>query len=291
MCPLTIHALLHVADSIRATGPVWAAWEFPMERFCGTLLPALKNRRYPYASLSHYAVDIAQLYQIELLYDMQQELSLRPQSVSHLAEYKSDAYPKAVLRPPHRVSEISLAMHTKIAQSLATRFDTTMAVARRIVPRNLSQWGKVQRVDGGDLMHAADIVSATENTRDATYVRYQLLVDRNARNTRVQPQFTPKNFYGQLRNIFVLNIPSSRELRTSAPSTLLLAAIQTVKTKQAKDISIAFYKEENKAGPIEVVDLAAIQCLVGRVYDTQRKWWGFIDRSGPLAQAAFIDEQ
>ncbi|KAH9924114.1 hypothetical protein B0H21DRAFT_701137 [Amylocystis lapponica] len=166
-----------------------------------------------------------------------------------------------------------------------------MAVARRFVPRNLSQWGKVQRIDGGDLMHAADIVSATENTRDATYVRYQLLVDRNARNARLQPQFTPRNFYGRLRYIFVLDIPSSRELRTSAPSTLILAAIQTVKTKEAKDISIVFYKEENKAGPIEVVDLAAIQCLVGRVYDTQRKWWGVIDRSGPLAQAAFIDEQ
>lgn len=30
-CPLTVHALLHIADSIEAMGPVWCYWAFPME--------------------------------------------------------------------------------------------------------------------------------------------------------------------------------------------------------------------------------------------------------------------
>ncbi|CDO74857.1 hypothetical protein BN946_scf185004.g7 [Trametes cinnabarina] len=30
-CPVTVHALLHITDSIEATGPVWASWAFPME--------------------------------------------------------------------------------------------------------------------------------------------------------------------------------------------------------------------------------------------------------------------
>lgn len=77
MCPLTVHALLHVVPSMRATGPVWASWEFPMERFCGTLLPAVKSRRFPYASLSNYATELAQMKQISLIYNLEDVLSLR----------------------------------------------------------------------------------------------------------------------------------------------------------------------------------------------------------------------
>ena len=77
MCPLTIHALLHIAPSIRVTGPVWASWEFPIERFCGLLIPAVKNRRFPYASLSNYAVDVAQLKQITLTYSLDKTLALQ----------------------------------------------------------------------------------------------------------------------------------------------------------------------------------------------------------------------
>ncbi|KIK15584.1 hypothetical protein PISMIDRAFT_31021 [Pisolithus microcarpus 441] len=42
-CPVTIHALLHVADSIEATGPVWTSWSFPIEHFCGQLQPVIRS--------------------------------------------------------------------------------------------------------------------------------------------------------------------------------------------------------------------------------------------------------
>lgn len=75
-CPLTIHALLHIADSIKAMGPVWATWAFPMERYCGSLLPGIRNRRYPYASINKFMIERAHLTQIKLLYDLHQDLSL-----------------------------------------------------------------------------------------------------------------------------------------------------------------------------------------------------------------------
>ena len=44
-CPLTIHALLHIADSILETGPVWTAWAFPILvdvlTWCGGRLEAV----------------------------------------------------------------------------------------------------------------------------------------------------------------------------------------------------------------------------------------------------------
>ncbi|OSC98297.1 hypothetical protein PYCCODRAFT_1418135 [Trametes coccinea BRFM310] len=293
MCPLTLHALLHVGDSMEYSAPVWAAWEFPTERYCGILIPAVKSRRFPYASLNQYAVDIAQLSQIALRYDIEQELSLcRPhRALDEHAELRRTLqvadYPKAVLLAPHREQQIPTAVHTKLAQCLATRFNVTMAVARRHVPHTLHQWGKVQRTDGGDMIHAADLVPRSESGRDATYVRYQLLVDKYARIHNRPPEYEPRDYHGQLRNVYVVDLPASDELGTTSPSTLLLAAIRTVSTVRALDLAMPFYRKE---GVLEVVDLAAVQCVVGRVFDVRRNWWAIIDRSGPYAQAEFIDD-
>ncbi|KAL1684480.1 hypothetical protein GGG16DRAFT_68216, partial [Schizophyllum commune] len=43
VCTLNIHALLHIADSIEAMGPVWTYWAFPMERFCGRMQRAVRS--------------------------------------------------------------------------------------------------------------------------------------------------------------------------------------------------------------------------------------------------------
>lgn len=83
-----------------------------------------------------------------------------------------------------------------------------------------------------------------------------------------------------------MNVPATTDLNISNGETLLLAAIQTVKTVKMPGTSIPFYERQ---GLIEVVDLNTIQCLVGQVQDTQRHHWGIIDRSGPLAEATFVD--
>jgi hypothetical protein len=68
LCISTIHALLHIAEDIEAMGPVWCYWAFPMERFCGSLLPAIKSRRYPFASIDGRVRDLAALNQIKMIY-------------------------------------------------------------------------------------------------------------------------------------------------------------------------------------------------------------------------------
>jgi hypothetical protein len=59
-------------------GPVWCYWAFPMERFCGSLQPAIQSRRYPYASLNRFISESSQLRQIVQLYDDSEALALRP---------------------------------------------------------------------------------------------------------------------------------------------------------------------------------------------------------------------
>jgi len=76
-CPLTVHALLHIPDAINETSPVWTAWAFPTERFCGRLLPAIKSRRHPFANIDNYVVASAQLSQIKIRHNLREELSLK----------------------------------------------------------------------------------------------------------------------------------------------------------------------------------------------------------------------
>ena len=80
-CPLTIHALLHIADSIVAAGPVWASWAFPMERYCGFIQPAFKSRRFPFACINRFVLDHARLTHIRVLYDAADILQLRSEDL------------------------------------------------------------------------------------------------------------------------------------------------------------------------------------------------------------------
>lgn len=50
-CLSVFHSLLHIPQSIRECGPPPCYWQFPMERFCGVLLPKVKSKRLPYKNL------------------------------------------------------------------------------------------------------------------------------------------------------------------------------------------------------------------------------------------------
>lgn len=73
-----MHALLHIADGIEDAGPVWAYWAFPTERYCGRLQPVIRSRRYPFANIDNYVVAAAQLSQIKIRYNLDEQLSLKP---------------------------------------------------------------------------------------------------------------------------------------------------------------------------------------------------------------------
>jgi hypothetical protein len=89
-CPVTIHALLHIADGIKGTGPIWASWAFPTERYCGSLTPAIKSRRFPYSSLDRYVTEVAQLTQIQMFHQLDNVFDLRPPKGEHAGHWFSD---------------------------------------------------------------------------------------------------------------------------------------------------------------------------------------------------------
>ncbi|KAJ6592451.1 hypothetical protein B0H19DRAFT_1204792 [Mycena capillaripes] len=257
-CPLTIHALLHIADGIEAAGPVWAYWAFPMERFCGRLQPCIKSRRFPFASIDGHVVAMAQLSIVKVQHAL--DLCLGPPKVELANGAFQHPSCTCALLPPRRLSgefnPLDAELARKIVICLATRYDQSLGTIRKYFDANgVEQWGKVQRLDGGDRMLASSMIAEAEDRRDATYVRYALLVDVNARRARLAPKFELVTFYGQLQNIFVITAKN--------------------------DLDMHYYQ---KNGPVEVVDITTIQCLVGRMKTTDNRHWVLLDRSGTLAR-------
>lgn len=70
---LTVHGLLHIADTIERIGPVWAWWSFPIERQCGRLQRHITNKRRPFANLDTYITLAAQLKTTQLIYNITDE--------------------------------------------------------------------------------------------------------------------------------------------------------------------------------------------------------------------------
>lgn len=93
-----------------------------------------------------------------------------------------------------------------------------------------------------------------------------------------------ETFYGQLMHIVVVDvgaIPSVGVL----PTTFLLAIIRkAVVTFDHPTLDIHYY---DKMGPLEVVDITTVPCLVGRVYD--RGQWGIIDRSQLVSRGIYLE--
>jgi hypothetical protein len=50
-----------------------------MERFCGSLVRAAKSKKHPYTSIAYRLLDIAQLNQVKIIYNLSSALNLSEQ--------------------------------------------------------------------------------------------------------------------------------------------------------------------------------------------------------------------
>ena len=82
-------------------------------------------------------------------------------------------------------------------------------------------------------------------------------------------------FFGQIQHVILIRMPATQDLRLDEPETVILASIKNCPIKRYNDLDMYYYR--NKDGYTEIVDIAAIQCLVGRVFD--RGWWTIIDEA------------
>jgi len=194
-CPLTVHTLLHIADSIETMGPVGGYWAFPMERWCGYCSRAIHSRRFPWANIANYVTAAIRLHTIKLCYGIDDELIHSTESVIrsaekiyegceamflHLLSFTSlmccyfvvFTVPNAILMPPNPYLSISTAERNQIARHLRTHHPClSLAAAVDLIPWRLERWSKFRISGDGDTMHAAMRVPAQPDSRDASFVK------------------------------------------------------------------------------------------------------------------------
>ncbi|KAF8335716.1 uncharacterized protein EI90DRAFT_2969309 [Cantharellus anzutake] len=266
-CPLTLHALLHIPYDIRNNGPPCNNWTFIMERWCGSLLPAIKSRKEPFACLALRQFQAAQLFEVINRYNLAELMpARRDMNVPSLHEKRSLS-----IRRPLSVAQSS---HGWVSSH-----------------KRCHAGGKVRIGNGGDLIRGA---VAQENgqrsIRDASFVHYELFADANAHRPRAKEDFVRTVYYGRLEYILHCTIPPNPISNNSEPETILFAVITTCDT-QGRDATLELTYFKTVTSYIEIVDLASICAVVGRIrVGTTEPQWAIVDRSGSWARTVFTDD-
>jgi len=77
---------------------------------------------------------------------------------------------------PKRVGPLDDTIHRVLTNGLATRFCVLPTVARKYLLEDVEQWGKLRRLEGGDIMHVHNIVPKHMDGRDVTFIRVHDLI-------------------------------------------------------------------------------------------------------------------
>ncbi|KDQ10438.1 hypothetical protein BOTBODRAFT_115678, partial [Botryobasidium botryosum FD-172 SS1] len=117
---------------------------------------------------------------------------------------------------------------------------------------------------------------------------YVQQVDIYARFCNRPSVFETRPFYGQLKLIlsFAIN-PSTSFREIDGPTLLVLAVISPCKINRHNRLGAPSYRN---TGPLEVVDLEAIEALVGRVKRPNSQDWFIIKRKGIFARIQLADD-
>ncbi|KAJ2936589.1 hypothetical protein H1R20_g502, partial [Candolleomyces eurysporus] len=242
--------------------------------------------------------------QIKNYYNLHDALSLTQKigrSVNWEYEIPDPSYSQYVLVSPRKANPvIPDSLLTRIAAALVTRFSPIdTALSQDLIPvRTMKQllstfavesWGRLRRLEGGDTMLASELVNIdSDDRRDATFVRYEPLVDKRGRSYHGAPQLRPKLQFGRLTHVFLLKVPPTPVLNINQPTCIALAVIEECEkpVQHSSGLDIYLYSKTKSA---EVVDITTVKALVGRA-----RWgnqWAVFDRNGTLTQALFAEDE
>ncbi|KAL1740480.1 hypothetical protein HDZ31DRAFT_47434, partial [Schizophyllum fasciatum] len=161
-------------------------------------------------------------------------------------------------------------------------------------------YAKVRILPDGDELYASSMIRRGDDYREASYIKYDLLVDKHENNRRVTPEFEIRSFYGELQHIFLVQLPAAARkdldcddndtAAVEEPVVLILASIHRCETTTVRPIPGPVY---SAMGRQEVVDMTSLQCLVGRTRSPLgpgSEPWAIIDRSDAINRSYYIPD-
>ncbi|KAG9091074.1 hypothetical protein FS749_000100 [Ceratobasidium sp. UAMH 11750] len=140
----------------------------------------------------------------------------------------------------------------------------------------------------GDRVRVADLIEGDPIARDNSYIRYELLPDRNADDNAAPDEAMRVVYYGRIRDVFYVEYIRNRAINDRVP--YLLVRVEECNTDgldaTLPENPIVTY---NRLDTPEIIHLGAVQAAVGRVKVGGRRTWAIVDQSQG-ARTVFNDE-
>jgi hypothetical protein len=144
---------------------------------------------------------------------------------------------------PKRVGRLDDTICKVLVNSLATRFSVQPKVARKFLPEAVEQWGKLRRLEGGDIMHAHDIVPKRMESRDASFIRVSGLLPYCKRFSRLIYLYL---FPNSMNNVLIetsaiKTFPKSSSFKRSSDNFGLSSSSPFPKARNLKQRSLKIF--------------------------------------------------
>jgi hypothetical protein len=126
-------------------------------------------------------------------------------------------------------------------------------------------------------------------------------VDKNQNRQNLPVVLQSKPFFGQVRKFVALTVPAGFPARRDAGAaeiadsvrerTVLLAAVAGVKLTRQNSLGMVYFdaKSADLGSVSEIIDIATIDCLAGRIQDGKR--WACLLRPEVAAKFRLIQEE
>ncbi|QRW17362.1 Transposase family tnp2 [Rhizoctonia solani] len=121
--------------------------------------------------------------------------------------------------------KISDQLQRKICGYLVQSFGISVFEAKKAIPERVPEWRRLRISQGGDTITARGSQKIRSDARDSSFVRYELLVDKNARHRNAPVDLQPVSQYGQLQHIFQLDLKARSAANPSSKSIPLILAL------------------------------------------------------------------
>ncbi|KZV84260.1 hypothetical protein EXIGLDRAFT_624518 [Exidia glandulosa HHB12029] len=119
------------------------------------------------------------------------------------------------------------------------------------------------------------------------YVLLLLLLLPYKNQPKRKPEFVRKEYFGQLQYIYILPLPALPKYKQREPQTLLLACVtDCAGLSQPNSVGVRYHS--GKMGTSQVIDLASVECVIGRVED--RGQVAIIDRSNEFSRVIIPED-
>ncbi|KAH7337926.1 hypothetical protein B0J17DRAFT_405313 [Rhizoctonia solani] len=283
-----------------------------MERFCGHLLPAVKNRTLPYQHLDNYVQRRAQIQIVSRVYGLP-SLAQPQINYTYAGEEKISShekvypeFPESVLGRPMN-KNVQLGHRDPLLNQPTKYFATTYgqrfagSISKRIDTGSLVRYGRLRLAGDGDRIRTASLIDndRTGTARDNSYIKYDLLLDRNTRFRYRLDEPIRKTHYGRLLDIYYVDFVEQEEQAATKDQPAiprkakpyLLARVLECKTDgtDAAGPRARSVKYTRMASSPDIIDVNTISAVVGRVH-CENNQWAIVDRSSSGARTQFVDD-